>query len=232
MPVASPSARSQGRIAARAERWRPDRGSSSRRAAGRASSARASETRWRSPPERPRGTRFQVLAEFETFHDLHEGDGRIAFLIAAAPLGVAEVALDGQVIEQGRLLEGEPDSPAIRRHEDAAAVVLPGGRPEGEPSGKAGEAGDRAEERRLAAAGGTEDRSGFPGPGLEGSLDPQFSDRPPEPHFERGARAGHRSRPPILFWRVRVSATTTNENASRLPDSRCAVPHSMSSTWS
>ena len=79
-----------------------------------------------------------MLTEFETFHDLDERDGRITFRLAAAALGVAEVALDRQVTEQNRLLEGEPDAPAVRRHEDAAAVVLPGGRPEGEPSGKGG----------------------------------------------------------------------------------------------
>ena len=188
-----------------------------------------------SPRQSPWGP-LQLRREPESFHDLGEREGPVPLRGGGAPLGIAEVPFHRQVLEERRFLKGEADPPAMRRQEDPAAVVLPDRCARPQPSSQPGEAGHRAQDRGLAAAGRPEDRGHFAGRCGKRGLDFEGSDRAAERQLDGSGRSGsgsvHRALPPARCCRLRVSATTTKENASSPPERRWAVPHSMSSTWS
>ena len=188
-----------------------------------------------SPRQSPWGP-LQLRREPEPFHDVGEREGPVPLCGGGAPFRITEVPFYREVLEERRFLKGEADPPAMRRHEDPAAVVLPDRCARPQPSSQPGEAGHRAQDGGLAAAGRPEDRGHFAGRCGKRGLDFEGSDRAAERQLDGSGRSGsgsvHRALPPARFCRLRVSATTTKENASSPPERRWAVPHSMSSTWS
>ena len=193
------------------------------------------------PAGKPGGIAVEIGPESEPLHHFGERRTREAGVLQtgraapAAVLGVAEVPRHREVGEQGGLLEGEADPPPMRRQEEPPRVVLPDRAAGRHPAAQPGEPGHCPQQGGLAAAGGAEDGGRLAGRSGEGGLDPEVPGVAAQLGFERAGEArgvpGHR--PLRVFWcRLSVRATTMKEKASNPPESRWAVPHSISSTWS
>ena len=126
-------------------------GSSSSRISGSRASARASATRWRSPPERLPGRACSEMPDLEP----------LEVLVGRLPPGVLDVLADGQVRKERVVLEDEPDPSSLRQDEDAALGVEPGLVVAADPPARRlDEAGDRVEDGALAGAGRPDERDG------------------------------------------------------------------------
>src|SRR5262249_43008828 len=107
---------------------------------------------------------------------------------------VRDVLAHGQVREEGVLLEDEPDRPLLGRQLDAEAAVEPGLGPPRDPA-RLGprEAGDRAQDARLARPGRAEERER-----LALDLEAEVDSEVPERQDDLEAQRVHASR----FWRL------------------------------
>ena len=163
-------------------------GSSSSSTRGRLISARASATRWRWPPESSADAAVAEALQLHQRQHLLDALGDLAPPDPVLAQAEADIARDIEMREQRVVLEHHVDRPAVRRHgadvlaveQDAAGAQLL-------------EAGEQAQQRGLAAAGGAEQREELALPDVEGEV------------FDRADRAealGHaleahqRGRPP------------------------------------
>ena len=104
------------------------------------------------------GTAVHQRADAEQVHRLVQRDAALGGGDAA--LAVVEVAAHVEVREQRRLLDHVADRALVGRHEDGAGrVVLPGLAVQRDPSGRPLQSGQRAQQRRLAAARRAEQRA-------------------------------------------------------------------------
>ncbi len=182
MPSARSSRLSSPRSRSRNAASSAVRGSSSSRMPGRIATARASATRWRWPPESWSMRRFSSPVMLVSAHQF--GDARGALLAGHAPdlQAVADIVGDAHVGEQRVGLEHHADIALLDRHRRHVLAV------EQHPAAgiRQFEAGDDAQHRGLAAAGGAEqhqrfaardvergglERAGAVGKGLAASLD-------------------------------------------------------------
>ena len=150
-PVCSCTRRISARVETRSCASRFESGSSSSSTRGRAASARPSATRWRSPPESSPGRRSSRPSSAERLRGLAHARRDRRLRLAARPQPERDVALDRQVREQREALEDHRDAAPRRR--DARLVVAVD---QHAPGVRRLEPGDRAQQRRLAGAGGAE----------------------------------------------------------------------------
>ena len=90
-------------------------GSSSRSTSGSRASARASATRWRCPPESSCGLRFSKPESWTSPRVSRRARACAAPVELAVPQAEGDVLLDGEVREEGVVLEHHVDGPQVRR---------------------------------------------------------------------------------------------------------------------
>ena len=135
---------------------RLDSGSSSSRSGGSIASARPSATRWRWPPDRFVTLRSSSPERLSIRRSAPTRAAHLGARHAAQPQAVADIAEHGHV---------RPQRVGLEHHRDAALLGREAGDVAAEEPDRAGrrllEAGDGAQQRGLAAAGGAEDRDEF-----------------------------------------------------------------------
>ena len=128
-----------------------DSGSSRRRTAGSRASARATATRWRSPPDSRAGRSLREVRDPEALEQL-AGAGLAAVL---------DVAPHGQVREERVVLEDEPGPALVGLQVDRLQGVEPRLAAGRDPPGLGPrQPGDRAQHRRLAGPRRPDERDG------------------------------------------------------------------------
>ena len=137
-------------------------GSSSSSTCGRLASERASATRCRWPPESWSGLRFSSPSSFTSASISATRVIDLGARHAVPPQAEGDVVRDGEMRKQRVALEHHVDRPLVRRHrrdvlavEQDAALV------------RRLEAGEHAQQRGLAAAGGAEQRKELAGADVE-----------------------------------------------------------------
>ena len=149
-------------ISSRRRRSSAPSGSSSRRTRGRLTSARASATRCRWPPESWRGLALLVALEPDHAQRLVDAFRALLAVDLLDHQAVRDVVADRHVREQRVVLEHRVDVALERRHvRDVAAVE------QDAAGGRQLEAGDHAQGRGLAAARRPEHREELAVPDLE-----------------------------------------------------------------
>ena len=161
-PAARRASRTSARTCARRPASSASKGSSSRTRPGSGASARASATRCCWPPESWWGRRFAEAAEADQLQQLLDP--------AAAALGArqaeADVGGDVEVGEERPLLGDEADRPPLGGEVGARVAEHPLAEADRAAVGVL-EAAEQPQQRRLAAAGGAEDRGQAAGRHLE-----------------------------------------------------------------
>ena len=134
-------------------------GSSSSRTEGSRASARATATRWRSPPDEPSGLLAGEVRDAEALEQVLDPP-------ASAE---ADVRGDRHVREQRVVLEHEADRPPVGRPVDTALGVEPRLLTERDAAARGlVQAGDAAQHRRLARSGRSDERERL---GADGQVD-------------------------------------------------------------
>ena len=163
------------RIAWRSFASRRENGSSRSSAFGSARSVRASATREAWPPDSVAG-RDRRIRKDRSSSSIASALALLSRLASRPTRGIGEhqIAADGHVRIEQRVLEQEPDPPTLRRHPvEADAVQM---HVAGRGEGVIEEAGDHREQRRLAGARRAHDGQHLAGP-----------DRPVEPDEDAAA---------------------------------------------
>ncbi len=182
-------------------------------------------TRWRSPPERLRGDRVEELRQPKQIDDLLEADLLRVGRRCALPRAKKQVAPHGKMREEARFLEDVADRPLVRAA--GTSRVLPDVAVDRKGSLEPLQAGDAAQNRRLAAAGRSEESGDAASRCGEGDIEIE----PPEPAAERDPNPAPAAHSPARATRFSISvmarmtakAKTTMPAARMLASRHCEV---------